>query len=238
MVTGVSGSGKSSLVFDTLFGEAQRRLLTHDLAVRASCHRSGGSAQSPVHHRPAAFGSGSPAACCTRQSLNGRDAIDHVRWSAASDVARRGLSGRNGASRGRVVLAAKPCRRLPGLPGDRTPLRRLGERSGPGPFTQHQGRCHRRVAGCVAWQESARHPRRHGHRRRRPFRATRPGDTSVDPVHRRAAGGHRVSHTRRDRAMLRTCGSVREDVPSREIDRSPSKADVAAPAGKARPCSA
>ncbi len=59
-VTGVSGSGKSSLAFGTIHGEAQRRYLESVSPLRAPSHRWRGQPARRVSDRPAA--DGGPAA--------------------------------------------------------------------------------------------------------------------------------------------------------------------------------
>jgi excinuclease ABC subunit A len=51
--TGVSGSGKSSLAFGTLYAEAQRRYLESVAPVRAAAVRAAGRARGGQHRRAA-----------------------------------------------------------------------------------------------------------------------------------------------------------------------------------------
>ena len=52
VITGLSGSGKSSLAFDTIFAEGQRRYVESLSAYAAPVHRPDGQAGRGLHRRP------------------------------------------------------------------------------------------------------------------------------------------------------------------------------------------
>ena len=51
VITGLSGSGKSSLAFDTVYAEGQRRYVEFAERVRAAVSRSDGEARRRSHRR-------------------------------------------------------------------------------------------------------------------------------------------------------------------------------------------
>ena len=52
VITGVSGSGKSSLAFDTIYAEGQRRYVESLSVIRPPVPRSHGQARRRVHRGP------------------------------------------------------------------------------------------------------------------------------------------------------------------------------------------
>ena len=56
VITGLSGSGKSSLAFDTIYAEGQRRYVESLVALRAAVPRADGQARRRRHRRPLAGG--------------------------------------------------------------------------------------------------------------------------------------------------------------------------------------
>ena len=90
--TGVSGSGKSSLAFGTLYAEAQRRYLESVVAVRAAAVPPDGRARGRRDRRPAAGRRAAAAARLADHALVGRQRHDALEPAADALLARRRLS--------------------------------------------------------------------------------------------------------------------------------------------------
>ena len=168
--TGVSGSGKSSLAFGTLYAEAQRRYLESVVALRAAAVPPDGRARGRRDRRPAARGRAAAAARLADHALVGRQRHHAVEPAAHALLARRRLS----AAASRILYAEAfspntPEGACPHVPRPRPRLR--GDRAVDGArrLADDPRARDRRLAAGVARAEPARHPR-HARLRRRHAR--------------------------------------------------------------------
>ncbi len=114
MITGVSGSGKSSLAFDTLFREGQRRFLE---TLPAFARQFAGGLGRPA--LTSMSGLGPAVAVGQRVSLdNPRSTVGTLTevWDLLRLLYRPPGRGRDPAA-ARPVLLQRARRRLPGVPG-------------------------------------------------------------------------------------------------------------------------
>ena len=159
--TGVSGSGKSSLAFGTLYAEAQRRYLESVVAVRAPAVPPDRRARGGRDRRPAAGRRAAAAARLADDALLGRQRHDAVEPAADALLARRRLSAR--ASRMLYAESFSPNTpegACPDVSRARPRLRRDRAVDGAGRLADDPRARDRRVAAGVARAEPARHPRR------------------------------------------------------------------------------
>ena len=188
--TGVSGSGKSSLAFGTIYAEAQRRYFESVAPVRPPAHPAGPQSQGGADHRAAARRRAPTAPRHAELPLHGGHADHAVQLAAHAVLPRRQLSGRAPAPLDSDAFspntAAGACPECHGLGIAHTVTRGL---PGPGPVAEHPRRRHRRLARRVAGQEPARHPHPPGLRRRHPLAEAAQEGPRLDPLHRGTARG-------------------------------------------------
>ena len=189
MFTGVSGSGKSSLAFGTLYAEAQRRYLESVAPyARRLIQQVGAPQVESITGLP-------PAVALQQRRGAGERPVhrrhgDHaVELAADAVLPRRHLPARRAAAGLRRLLPQHRRRRLPGVPRARAGAPGHRGVDGPGPLAQHPRAGDRLVARCLAGQEPARHPGHPRPRHRPPVARARPGRPRLDPLHRRGAGG-------------------------------------------------
>ncbi len=184
MFTGVSGSGKSSLAFGTLYAEAQRRYLESVVAyARRLFHQMAVPEVDAIDGLP-------PAVALQQQrrhadhALFGRQRHDPVEPVAHALFARRRLSAETAPALCRIVLAQHRRGRLPDLPWAGPRLRGDRAHDGARSLAHHPRARHRVVAASVAWPEPARHPGVAGLRRRHAVARAAEEGPRLDPVHR------------------------------------------------------
>ena len=161
-------------------------------AVRPAAAAAGRRPRRRRDHRAAARRRAAAGARRPDRTLDRRHPHHAVQLAADAALPGRELPGGSRAAGLGLVLAEHPGRRLPGVPrpGPGAP----GHRglAGPGPLAEHPGAGHRRLARRLAGQEPPRDPRDDGLRRRPALARPAAGRPGLDPVHRRAAGGHRA----------------------------------------------
>ena len=167
--TGVSGSGKSSLAFGTLYAEAQRRYLESVAPYARRLFHQVGTPASRLHRRAAPGGRPPAAAGHPDHPVVGRQRHHPVEPAADALLPRRRLPAGPAAPVRRVVLRRTPpegaCPNCHGLGRvyDAT------ERSMVlGRLAHHPPGRHRRLARRVAGPEPPRHRHHAGHRHRHP----------------------------------------------------------------------
>ena len=149
--TGVSGSGKSSLAFGTLYARGAAALSRIGRAVRAAAVRSDGRARGRRDRRPAARGRASAAARIADHALVGRQRDDALEPAAHAVLARRAT-----IRRGRRMLYAEafspntPEGACPQVSRARPRLRSHRAIDGAGRLADDSRARDRRVA--AAWQ--------------------------------------------------------------------------------------
>nr|BFE70031.1 hypothetical protein GCM10020092_033320 [Actinoplanes digitatis] len=102
--TGVSGSGKSSLAFGTLYAEAQRRYFESVAPYARSAVAAGRCAARAGDHRPAPGRGPATASRGTQFAVDGRHHHHAVQPAADALLARRNLPAGRTAAGGRGVL--------------------------------------------------------------------------------------------------------------------------------------
>ena len=192
VVTGVSGSGKSSLAFGTVYAEAQARYLE---SVAPYARRLIDQLAVPDVREI----TGLPPAVALQQARGVPQSRSTVGTVTALSNSLRMLFSRAGdypAGAARLDSDAfspnTPAGACPNCHG----LGRVHEATEaslvPDPVAVHPGPGDRRLAGCLAGQELPRHPGHPGLRHRPAVARAAAGRARLDPVHRRAAGGHRA----------------------------------------------
>ena len=168
--TGVSGSGKSSLAFGTIYAEAQRRYFESVAPYARRLIQQVGAPAGRRDHRAAA---GRRAAAAPRRAdrpLDRRHPDHAVELAADAALPRRRPTRR--ARRGWTPTRSPrtpPAGACPECHGLGRVHHATEALAGPGPVAEHPRAGDRRLAGRLAGQEPARHPR-HAGLRRRPAR--------------------------------------------------------------------
>ena len=196
--TGVSGSGKSSLAFGTLYAEAQRRYLESvSPYARRLFHQMGVPEVDEIDGLPPAVAlqqqRGTPT---TRSSVGSVTTLSNLLRMLYS---RAGTTRRGSPNARRRVLAEHAAGRLPEVPRARPHLRRDRAVDGPRRLADHPRARDRRLAARVARPEPARHPRDARLRRRSPLARSAAEGPRLDPLHRRAADRARLRRLHRRR---------------------------------------
>ena len=157
--TGVSGSGKSSLAFGTIYAEAQRRYFESVAPVRPPAAAARRRAEGRRHHRAAARRRAAAAPRVGIVAVDRRHGDDAVEPAADAVLPGGHLpAGRHRATGLRRVLAEHRRRRVPGVPRPRPdPPGHRGD-AGPRPVADHPRGRRRRLARRLAGPEPARHP--------------------------------------------------------------------------------
>ena len=187
--TGVSGSGKSSLAFGTLYAEAQRRYLEFVLAVRPAAVSSDGGARG---RRDRGASAGRRAAATARiadDAVIGRQRHHAVQPAADAVLARRRLSAQATAalcrSRSRRI---RPRALVRTAMASAASMRSTNARWFP-TTPDHPRARRRRVADRLARPEPERYSGDPRLRRRQAVARTSEEGPGLDPVHRRTADG-------------------------------------------------
>ena len=166
-------------------------------AVRPAAAAAGRRARRRRDHRAAARGRAAAGPRGADRALDGRHPHHAVQLAADAALPRRQLPGGGRPAGLGLVLAEHPGRRLPGVPRPRPGAPGHRGLAGPGPVPEHPRAGDRRLARRLAGQEPPRDPRHDGLRRRPALAGPAAGRPGLDPVHRRAAGGHRARRTAR-----------------------------------------
>ena len=148
VVTGLSGSGKSSLAFDTIYAEGQRRYMESLSSYRQALRRAGGQARRRLRVRPVAGDLDRAEDAREQPALDRRHDDRHrelpepaVRDDRRSRIARAPASRRRAARRARSSRRSCRCRRAP-----RSSCARRCSRSTARTSTSSSPRCARRAA--------------------------------------------------------------------------------------------
>ena len=112
--TGLSGSGKSSLAFDTIFAEGQRRYVESPVGVRPPVPRADGQARRRLHRGPLARGLDRPEVDEPQPALHGRHDHRGLRLPAPAVRAGRHAALPDLRRRHRAAVAAADRRPHPG----------------------------------------------------------------------------------------------------------------------------